>query len=92
MFDTMTLTKIVGGFCGALLVFMMGNWAADDRFIRWVAAMASDHQQPYVIDTGEDEEDSSGRGYRPDLRGIVRQRGCRQGRACFQQVQGLPRA
>ncbi len=29
MFDTMTLTKIVGGFCGALLVFLLGNWAAD---------------------------------------------------------------
>ncbi|MBI1219801.1 MAG: c-type cytochrome [Rhodobacteraceae bacterium] len=28
MFDTMTFTKIVGGFCGALLVFLLGNWAA----------------------------------------------------------------
>ena len=29
MFDTMTLTKIVGGFCGMLLVFLMGNWVAE---------------------------------------------------------------
>ncbi|MDE3123095.1 MAG: cytochrome c family protein [Paracoccaceae bacterium] len=28
MFDTMTFTKIVGGFCGALLVFLLGNWVA----------------------------------------------------------------
>lgn len=28
MFDTMTLTKIVGGFCGALLVFLLGGWVA----------------------------------------------------------------
>ena len=24
MFDTMTMTKIVGGFCGALLIFLLG--------------------------------------------------------------------
>ncbi|MCV2882828.1 c-type cytochrome [Actibacterium sp. XHP0104] len=29
MFDTMTLTKIVGGFCGALLIFLLGGWAAE---------------------------------------------------------------
>ena len=29
MFDTMTLTKIVGGFCGALLIFLLGNWAGE---------------------------------------------------------------
>jgi cytochrome c len=28
MFDTMTWTKIVGGLCGALLVFMLGSWFA----------------------------------------------------------------
>lgn len=29
MFDTMTMTKIVGGVCGTLLFFLFGNWAAD---------------------------------------------------------------
>lgn len=29
MFDTMTLTKIVGGFCGAFLVFLLGGWVAE---------------------------------------------------------------
>ncbi len=28
MFDTMTMTKAVGAFCGALLIFLLGNWAA----------------------------------------------------------------
>ncbi|MBV7396304.1 c-type cytochrome [Mameliella sediminis] len=29
MFDTMTFTKIVGGVCGALLIYLMGKWAAE---------------------------------------------------------------
>ncbi len=29
MFDTMTMTKIVGALCGAFLIFLLGSWAAD---------------------------------------------------------------
>jgi cytochrome c len=29
MFDTMTMTKVVGAACGSLLVFLLGGWAAD---------------------------------------------------------------
>ena len=29
MFDTMTMTKVVGGLCGTFLIFLMGNWVAD---------------------------------------------------------------
>ncbi len=29
MFDTMTLTKVVGGLCSTLLVYMLGAWFAD---------------------------------------------------------------
>ncbi|QFU07603.1 Cytochrome c-552 [Rhodobacteraceae bacterium THAF1] len=32
MFDTMTLTKIVGSFCGALLIFLLGSWAAEEIY------------------------------------------------------------
>ena len=32
MFDTMTLTKIVGGFCGTLLVLLLGSWAAEEIY------------------------------------------------------------
>jgi len=51
MFDTMTLTKIVGALCGSLLVFLLGVWAADILF-----AMGDEHgeeAQAYVISTGE---------------------------------------
>lgn len=29
MFDTMTGVKIVGGFCGAFLVFLLGSWVGE---------------------------------------------------------------
>ena len=29
MFDTMTFTKILGGFCGAFLVFLLVGWGAE---------------------------------------------------------------
>ncbi|MBC7478299.1 MAG: cytochrome c family protein [Pseudorhodobacter sp.] len=32
MFDTMTMTKVVGGVCGALLIFLFGNWAAESIY------------------------------------------------------------
>lgn len=55
MFDTMTVTKAVGGVCGALLVFLLGNWAATGIY-----SMGSGHgahaegelTQAYTIDTG----------------------------------------
>lgn len=56
MFDTMTLTKIVGGFCGALLVFLLGAWASELLF-HPSASHGDDHHQAYTIDTGEDHSD-----------------------------------
>lgn len=32
MLDTMTFTKAAGGICGALLVFLLGKWAAEALF------------------------------------------------------------
>jgi cytochrome c len=32
MFDTMTFTKIAGGVCGALLVLLLGKWAAEELY------------------------------------------------------------
>ena len=32
MFDTMTMTKILGAFCGALLVYLLGAWAAESLY------------------------------------------------------------
>ena len=52
MFDTMTLTKTAGALCGALLVFMLGGWVAQEIY-------TSGHgggEQAFLIET--DEPDS----------------------------------
>lgn len=58
MFDTMTLTKAVGGLCGTFLVFLLGGFVAE--FIYHPAyGKGDDHQQAYTIaveDSGAAEE------------------------------------
>lgn len=54
MFDTMTLTKVVGAFCGALLIFLLGGWAAE-LIYHTGGGHGDDHEQAYVIETGDDE-------------------------------------
>lgn len=51
MFDTMTMTKVVGATCGSLLVFMLGGWAAEMIY----HGGGHSEEQSYVIDTGADE-------------------------------------
>lgn len=51
MFDTMTFTKVAGSFCGALLILLLGKWAADELYHTGSHGGA----QSYVIDTGEGE-------------------------------------
>lgn len=46
MFDTMTMTKILGGVCGTLLVFLLGGWAAESIYH---SGGHGDHEQAYVI-------------------------------------------
>ncbi len=56
MFDTMTLTKITGAVCGALLIFLMGSWAAEALYA--TGGGHGDHaEQAYVIETGDDGPD-----------------------------------
>ncbi|MDJ0826477.1 MAG: cytochrome c family protein [Rhodobacter sp.] len=55
MFDTMTLTKIVGGFCGMFLVFLLGGWVAETVYHGGEGGHGDDHHQAYTIDTGEDD-------------------------------------
>lgn len=52
MFDTMTLTKIVGGFCGALLIFLLGGWAAET--IYHVGGHGED-EQAYMIEVPDSD-------------------------------------
>ncbi|WP_417249682.1 c-type cytochrome [Celeribacter sp.] len=55
MFDTMTLTKIVGGICGTFLIFLFANWGAETIYSMGGGGHGDEHAQAYVIDTGEDE-------------------------------------
>jgi cytochrome c len=50
MFDTMVITKTVASLCGALLVLLLGLWAADGLY-----GSHTDAPQAYVIDTGEED-------------------------------------
>lgn len=57
MLDTMTATKIVGGFCGTLLIFLLGGWAAEEIYHRnEYGGHGDDHHQAYTIATGEEDE------------------------------------
>lgn len=51
MFDTMTFTKIAGSFCGALLILLLGKWAAEELY----HTGGHGAEQSYVIETGEEE-------------------------------------
>ena len=51
MFATMTFTKLAASICGALLVFLLGKWAADELY-----HVDGHGDQAYVIDTGAEEE------------------------------------
>ncbi|MCG6882513.1 MAG: cytochrome c family protein [Silicimonas sp.] len=54
MFDTMTMTKLVGGFCGAFLIFLLGGFGAE--FIYHEAeSHDGEHHQAYSIETGGDD-------------------------------------
>ncbi|WP_071673815.1 c-type cytochrome [Nioella nitratireducens] len=54
MFDTMTLTKAVGGVCAAWLILLVGGWAADGLYsVGGGAGQHGEEHAAYVIDTGE---------------------------------------
>ena len=56
MFDTMTMTKVVGGLCGTLLVFLLGGWAAE--LVYHSGGHGDEAHAAYVIlpEGGETEE------------------------------------
>ncbi|MDQ2094174.1 c-type cytochrome [Rhodalgimonas zhirmunskyi] len=55
MFDTMTTTKVIGAFCGALLIFMLGNWAAMALYTTG-GGHGDEHAASYVIEVESDDE------------------------------------
>lgn len=53
MLDTMTFTKTLGAFCGALLIFLLAKWGAEELY--HTGGGHGETQQAYVIDTGAEE-------------------------------------
>jgi cytochrome c2 len=51
----MTFTKLLGGLCGSLLVFMLGKWAAE-LIYHPKAHHGEEHVQGYLIDTGAEDD------------------------------------
>lgn len=82
MFDTMTLTKTAGAFCGALLIFMLGNWAAESIYSMG-GGHGEDHAQGYVIDTGEDEAAEEVADEAPDMASIFASADASKGERVF---------
>lgn len=57
MFDTMTLTKAGGALCGALLIFLLGNWVAESLYTSGGGHGDEDHAATgYVLAVEEEAE------------------------------------
>ncbi|WGW03853.1 c-type cytochrome [Tropicibacter oceani] len=56
MLDTMTLTKIVGGVCGAFLIFLLGKWGAELLYHTGGGGHGDEVHAAYVIEVGGGEE------------------------------------
>ncbi len=52
MFDTMTMTKVLGGLCGTWLVYLLGAWAAESIYHSG-GGHGDDHAQAYVIEVAD---------------------------------------
>ncbi|MGO4908433.1 cytochrome c family protein [Pseudorhodobacter sp. W20_MBD10_FR17] len=55
MFDTMTMTKVVGAGCGSLLVFLLGGWAASALYTTGGGGHGGEAAQAYTIETAAAE-------------------------------------
>ncbi|PID40831.1 MAG: cytochrome c family protein [Rhodobacterales bacterium] len=55
MFDTMTSTKIIGAFCGSLLVLMFAKWGAEALYHVGAGGHGDEHHAAYVIEVEGDD-------------------------------------
>ncbi|MBB3986063.1 cytochrome c [Sagittula marina] len=49
------MTKVVGGVCGALLIYLMGKWAAETVYHVGAEGHGEEHAAAYVIETDSGE-------------------------------------
>ena len=72
MFDTMTMTKAVGGFCGAFLIYLLGGWAGESLYS--VGGHGGEEVASYVIeveDAGPCHKIDGSNATGPHLDGVV---------------------
>lgn len=55
MFDTMTMTKVLGGVCGTWLVFLLGGFAAE-LIYHGGGHHGGDHEAGYVIEVASTDD------------------------------------
>ncbi len=69
MFDTMTMTKILGAFCGALLIFLLLGWASDGLYATGSGGHGDDEHatQGYLIEVAGAESSEEAVDEGPDL-------------------------
>lgn len=58
MFDTMTSTKIIGAFCGSLLILLLGKWGADVLYSMGGGGHGEEQQAAYIIAVDEGEAEA----------------------------------
>lgn len=55
MFDTMTITKILGAVCGSLLILLLGKWAAETLYHTGPGEGGEEVAQAYSIEVASAE-------------------------------------
>lgn len=55
MLDTMTMTKVVGAVCGALLIFLLGKWVGESLY-SMDGGHGGEEVAAYIIETGGDDD------------------------------------
>ncbi|MFN4155818.1 MAG: c-type cytochrome [Paracoccaceae bacterium] len=82
MFDTMTMTKVLGAVCGSLLVFLLGGWAASALYATG-GGHGDGHEQAYVIDTGASDAPAAAEAEAPDFEAIFAAADAAAGQSVF---------
>ncbi|MGH1576553.1 c-type cytochrome [Planktotalea sp.] len=81
MFDTMTFTKVLGGFCGAFLIYLMSKWAAEEMY-HTGGGHGDDHGAAYVIEV-ESDDDGAEEEAGPDIATLVAEADVAKGEKVF---------
>lgn len=93
MFDTMTMTKVLGGVCGTWLAFLLGGFAAEE--IYHAGGHGDDHAQGYVIEVASADDSGEPVDAGPSFEEVYATASATEGEglwracsACHQQEQG----